>query len=607
MNFLSPAAFFLGGLALVIVALYLRRPRRRSLEVSTLLFWRRVLEREPHRRFLGRLRNPLSLLLQLLIFLLVLLALARPQEASPRGRQSTVIVLDARARMQAPGVFRDAVFAAQDIVSGLAPNDEIAILASEGPPKIVSPFSNDGRDLRQKLALLVPSDAGGNMEETLLLARRLLDAKPGDKRLVVISDRKMPAAGEAEQIAVGKARENVGILAFAQRALPISPQSAEIFVKLGNFSSSADKAEIEFSLDGRPFDLQQFQIAPGENRNLSAVVPKEMLASGDGLLVARLTSTDAQAFDDIAYAVLPTGERLRVLLIGEDDPFLENALKADPSISVEMLSPELWRSEMGADFDAVVFDKWLPKDATLETLGRGSFFFFGRTPFDVAGEEIRPASLEPAGSDSPLLWNVDIEAIRLARASRLSIPRSDQWRASVPVESGGEPIVMALEDVRGVRIVAAAFAVQDSNFPLRVGFPLFVSNVIHWLAGRRLDTEVKLKAGQTFIPVGGQRISRDPIPQGKQAQEKPSPLVEGPLKLAKNGFYDVRGPFRSRWLAINTGDAAESDLRAAESTIDNTPILSRTWGALQSWRWLALAATVLLFAEWFLHHRRVTE
>ena len=81
MNFLFPAAFFLGSLALPIVVLYLRRPSRRPLEFSSLLFWQRVLEREPHRKFLGRLRNPLSLILQLVILLLLLLALARPQES----------------------------------------------------------------------------------------------------------------------------------------------------------------------------------------------------------------------------------------------------------------------------------------------------------------------------------------------------------------------------------------------------------------------------------------------------------------------------------------------------------------------------------------------
>jgi hypothetical protein len=39
MNFLFPAAFFLGSLAVAIVALYLRRPRRTPLEVSSLFFW----------------------------------------------------------------------------------------------------------------------------------------------------------------------------------------------------------------------------------------------------------------------------------------------------------------------------------------------------------------------------------------------------------------------------------------------------------------------------------------------------------------------------------------------------------------------------------------
>ncbi|MFZ0710719.1 MAG: VWA domain-containing protein [Terrimicrobiaceae bacterium] len=607
MNFLFPAAFFFSALSVVIVALYLQRPRRRSLEVSTLLFWQKVLEREPHRKFLGRLRNPLSLLLQLLIFLLLMLALARPEEALPGGRRATVIVLDARARMQASGVFADAVLAAQEMVSRLGPNDEAALLTVEGLPRIVSSFSSDGKELRGKLASLAPSDAGGGMEETLLLARRLLDAKPGEKRLFVISDRKVPASGSVEQISVGKSRDNVGILALAQRPLPASPQSTEIFVKLGNFSSSARDTEIELSLDGRSFDLQRFRIEPGETRNFSTIVPKQMLASGRGFLTASLTSADGLAVDNTAYAALPAGQSLRVLLIGEDDPFLEGALKADPSLAVEILKPEMWRSDMGADFDAVVFDNWLPQDATLDSLGRGSFFFFGRTPFNVAGAETPMASLE-AGLESPLLWNVDLGAIRLARASKLAIPDDGRWRTSTPVQSAGEPMVVTMEGPRGERAVASAFGVGDSNFPLRVGFPLFVSNVVHWLAGRSLEAESDWKAGQTFIPAKGGSISRKPLlEEGVAGGDKVPQVVETPLRFERNGLYEVRGPFRSRWLAVNTGDPAESDLRAAESTGSTISLLSRGWGALQPCRWLTLAALALLVAEWLLHHHRVTE
>jgi aerotolerance regulator-like protein/VWA domain-containing protein len=606
MNFLFPAAFFLGSLAVPIVVLYLRRPSRRPLEFSSLLFWQRVLEREPHRKFLGRLRNPLSLILQLVILLLLLLALARPQEIS-HGHRSTVLVLDMRARMHAPGIFDEAVLAARDVVSRLGPHDEMAILAMEGAPRIISSFSNDTKDLRRKLSSLAPSDAGGNLDEALVLAGRLLDAKPGEKRLIVIGDRKAAAPENAEQITVGKPTDNLAVLTLAQRPLPASPQSAELMVRLGNFSRDANNAELELSLDGRPFDLQRFSMGPGEQRDFSAIIPKEMLSSGTGFLVARLTSEDALKFDNSARAVLPIGQQVRVLLVGEDDPFLENAIKADPSIAVEILRPESWRSALGAGFDVVVYDNWLPPDFASEKLGSEPSLFFGRTPFNLVGEQISPDFLEASESDSPLLWNVEFRDIRLTRAEKLAVPSDARWRASIPMRSAGEPMVMALEGSEGARVVAVAFAVADSNFPLRVGFPLFVSNVIHWLAERNSRSETILKAGETFFPKNGEEIRIDPLPPELAAGEANlGTYSQTPSTLRKDGFYDVRGREGTRWLAVNTLDAAESDLRAAKSENKALPF-TRRWGALQPWRWLALAAIVLLVVEWCLHHRRVTE
>lgn len=606
MSFLFPGAFVLGALAAVIVALYLQRPRRRALEVSTLLFWRRILEREPRRRFLGRLRAPYSLFLQLLIFLLVLLALARPDQAWLRGRHSTVIVLDARARMQAPGVFGDAVLAAHDIVSRLGPKDEAAILGVEGETQIISAFSNDSRELRRKLAALSPSDAGGDLQAALLLARRLLDAKPGGHRLVVISDRPVPASEGVEQITVGKPRENIAILGLAERPVPASPQSAELFAKLGNLSFKARDVELELSLDGRPFDVQRFQIGAGDYRSFSTLVPREMLASGSGFLEARLTSEDGLGFDNTARAALPTGQRLRILLVGSDDPFLENALKADPALEVEILRPEAWRTGLGENFDVVVFDDWLPDGTTLDSLNRGCYFFFGRAPWNAGGVEVPTALLEAGDRQSPLLWNVDLTEIRLAKATRLDLPKDGLWRVSIPVKTAEEPMIAALEGPRGLRAVVTAFKVADSNFPLRVGFPLFVSNVIHWLARRDLENSA-WKAGQTFIPGNGEEISKGPIKEAEASRAGERSLFTGkPLILRENGFYEVRGPVRPKWLAVNTSDPAESDLRAADSG-GKVSALQGTWWPLQPWRWLALAAALLLAVEWGLYHRRVTE
>src|SRR4051812_7949516 len=101
MSFLAPwAAWFLAGVP-VIVLLYLLKLKRRPVAVSTLMFWQRVLQESRRRALFQRLRHLLSLLLHLLIFLLVLGALAKPTfDRFIAAGSSTVIVLDARARMQ---------------------------------------------------------------------------------------------------------------------------------------------------------------------------------------------------------------------------------------------------------------------------------------------------------------------------------------------------------------------------------------------------------------------------------------------------------------------------------------------------------------------------
>lgn len=609
MSFLYPAALFMGLLGLGVIALYLQRPRRRQLEVSSLLFWRRVLEREPQRQFLGRLRNPVSLLLQLLIFFLLLLALARPESQS-QGKQSTVVIVDARARMQADGVFDAAIRAARELMSQAGPGHEVALLAVEGEAVVLSPFSTDGRGLREKLDGLTVSDAGGGMEEALTLGRDLLASRPGIRRLVAITDRPLEIADDAEQVLVGKARDNVAILSLAQRPVPSSPQSAEVFVKLGNFSHEQKEIELELSLDGKPIDLKKFSLQAGGLEGFSTLVSEELLRGSRGFFEARVIASDGLAIDNEARAAISAGEPVRVLLLTSGNPFLESALKADPSIGLEILAPESWKAGMGSGFDAVIFDNWMPQGATLEGLGDGAFFFFGRSPFEESGQAERAFALERTAEDSPLLWNVDLSAVRLDHTLKIDVPEGEGIRTTVPLQSGGEPVLFTLERRDHRRVIATGFTVGDSNFPLKAAFPLFVSNAIHWLAGREGGGGDALVAGQTFVPAEGERIAEKPQPGGgdEALTDEARSLTGEPVRLKKNGFYEVRsrGGTPARWLAVNTASEEEADLRTAKSN-RNLLLVTLGWSTLRPWQWLALAALGLIVVEWFLHHRRLTE
>ncbi len=599
MNFVFPAAFFLTALGAGIVALYLQRQRRRTIEVSTLLFWQRVMEREPHRQFLGRLRHPLSLLVQLLILLAVILALARP-EPGRRATGHTMVVIDARARMQAGDgrVFRDAVKAAQDIAARASSESPVGILAVRGGPDLISGFSGDSRDLREKLSALPVTDAAGGMEETLALGRRLLESQPGERRLVVITDRPLET-DDAEEILTGRAEDNAAILALSQRPVPSSPQSAEVFVKIGNFAVEASDLELELSLDGRVFDLQKFRVGPGEEKNYSLVVPAEMLRAGPGGLQAKLTQRDGLEVDNSAHALLTTGSPLRVLLLTKDNPFLEGALRADPSVQMEILEPSGWRPEFAESFDAVIFDREFPAGLSLDG---GRFFFFGRSPFESPGESVVVSDPEITDAKNPLLWNV--KSIGPVKARLLRAPEG--WRFEAPLFGEGSPLVLMVEKPGGSRHVATAFGVDDTAFPLRAGFPLFVSNVVRWLAGREHTGTGVLEAGQIFHPAPGEKIALKPRETPTVLAGEAPLLAEAPVRLERKGFYETRGPRETRWVAVNASSGEESDLRKSTNSAGSF-LSTPSAGGLLLWQGIALLALGLLLVEWWLHHRRITE
>jgi hypothetical protein len=410
---------------------------------------------------------------------------------------------------------------------------------------------------------------------------------------VAISDRPAEAEG-VDFLLTGKSAPNAAILTLAQRALPASPQSAEIFTTLANYAPEERTLELELALDGRIFDLQAFPIGPGATRDYTIIVPAEMLTTGPGHLTARLTTPDRLEADDTARAVLSTGRPLRVLLVGVDNPFLESALRADPGIELEMLEPSAWQPALAGGFDAVVFAGEFPESLDL---AQGRFLFVGRSPFDTPGEPVFVGEPELTDRASPLFWNVGPTGP--LRARLLQPPADGGWTVRSPLEGAGAPMVLTLEKPGGPRHVAAAFRTDDSAFPLRAGFPIFLSNTVRWLAGREAEAPFPVAAGAVVNPPAGTKLATTP---GEDA----TAFTAGARPMDSRGFYALRKGDETQWIAVNAGDAVESDLRTATTEVP-AHLAGLAPGGLLPWQWIALLALVLLVTEWILHHRRITE
>jgi hypothetical protein len=79
MSFANPAALWAGLLAVAIVALYLRRSRLPQLPITAPRLWQAALAAEPSRLAWRPWRGPVSLVVQLAVLALLVLALADPR------------------------------------------------------------------------------------------------------------------------------------------------------------------------------------------------------------------------------------------------------------------------------------------------------------------------------------------------------------------------------------------------------------------------------------------------------------------------------------------------------------------------------------------------
>ena len=660
MTFLAPwAAWFLAGVP-VIVLLYLLKLKRRPVAVSTLLFWQRVMQENRQRALFQKLRNLFSLLLHLLIFLLIVAALAKPAlDRRVREGASLVLIVDTRARMQAveSGTetrFTRALTEARKFAREAGPGRQLALLTAGASPNVIVPFTSDERALLQGLDSLAVTDAAGDLEASLALADSLLASRKGDARIVVLTDAEKIKSeirnqkSEMSFVACGSARDNIAITRFATRPLPASPQTSEVLLAIKNFGRATVSGNVEISFDGKLLDVKPFTLEPGKERfEVFASVPRPT-RGGRGWLTARLDGKDALAADNTAYAVLPAPEPHRVLLVTKGNWFLEKLLAADRQVQFELIEPAAWQADFAAKFDAVILDNFIPPSFDLAT-SAGNVLFLKQSPFTTGDAPLAQPLVSESDALHPLLRLVSLQNVTIVRAAAAKLPDAgDGWAWQAPLRSFEHPLLIvgerrsragappaespagappadrregsAGEAPAGLiaggapaplqRIAALAFDVSDSDLPLRIAFPLLMSNAVHWLAGEASETLASVIAGENVALAAGASISTEPLtsPDAKTDAAKFAGDVFQPLR---NGFYQLQETGGAGWLAVNTFSQAESDLRgagtpaAAPAALPLPGLAAFTGWPL--WQHLALAALALFTIEWWLFHRRRTE
>lgn len=626
MNFLAPLSLlWLLPVSGLIVALYLLRLKRRDVTVSSVMLWQSILQDTQANAPFQKLRRNLLLLLQLFIAAFVIFALSRPfLWASGLGGKTTALVLDASASMKATdeqgGRFAEAVRRARALVGQKEAGDAVLIVLAGDKPVTLSPLTTDSEKLKAALNRAQPTDAPGDMREAIRFAASLVASRAG-AQVTVVTD---GAFGRMDEIALGGAKlgfvtvgkagaENAAITAFDVRDAFGGGLGRQAFVTVQNFGTKAQTVPLELRANNILIDAHEIALRPGETKSETF---ENVRADSGGVVQARLVAADSLPADNEATVTIAPRRALRILLVTEGNPFFERALNTDGRVTLDAVRPDTYKPGDSASHDLTVFDNSAPP----AKLPSGRYLFWGKGPEDadfspatVTGGDTNQPQILDWSRAHPLMRFVDLANVKLLQAHSIA---PAPWGETL-AETDNGPLIVAGEH-NNTKAVYVGFSLLESDMPLRIAFPVFLSNCIQWLTARPGDSGGVTRPGEVMAlaatPANGSlTITR---PDGRK-DTLPATPTAAPLydRTDTVGVYRATGKEFEQTFAVSLLSPSESDIRPVARpvvVVTDAPdegkagVTNRgTVVRREVWQWLALAALVILCAEWFVYHRRL--
>jgi hypothetical protein len=421
-------------------------------------------------------------------------------------------------------------------------------------------------------------------------------------------------------VKVGKTAKNVAITQFAVRRYPLDKSRYEAMLELTNTNPEPVNIELSLLGDGAVVDVTRLALGPSER--LRRFYPDLGGASRD--LEARIRfaggGEDDLPVDNRAFATLPERRRARVLVVSAGNAYLEAAVLLDEYLNVTEIQPSAYPPE--GTFDVTIFDNVAPP----RVARTGAALYLGPPAEgpDAANVPVKSGpALEMFGFDewdekSPLLRFMAMPDIQVLTGHELVPEKGDKVLGSSVEENGRKhPILVSGTRPEGA-FVALGFDPRRSDMVLRIGFPLFVLNVIDAFSAESTEALSSFRTGEVWrVPLGTRRVTSDADAgivevKGPAGQRVEAPLEDQSAVLfgERAGFYDVGGVEPPLRFAASLSDAAESRIEPHEElapgvTAGKGPELGVTTRR-SVWVLLLLGVLLVSLVEWITYHRRWT-
>jgi Ca-activated chloride channel homolog len=224
----------------------------------------------------------------------------------------------------------------------------------------------------------------------------------------------------------------------------------------------------------------------------------------------------------------------------------------------------------------------------------------------AGGAAVGIGRVRASDAGDPLLTNVSLQDVHIARSQDMTA--STFGRALIT--SLQTPLVLVRD--QPFRQALFGFDIHESDFPLRIGFPVLIENLSEWMLPPSVPSRsFHPDEAVTIVPETGATAVTVTRPDGSKRS-----LATGSIATFADtdqvGVYTVdqtvAGVVDRSWFAVNLFSDATSQLTPVDHLTlppaQGSPSTQASHrGFLQVWPWIALLGLVLVLAEWLAFHR----
>ena len=600
----------LGSLGGLIAALYLLDRARRKKLVSTLRFWTsaaRVEEKQTRKK----MRDPWSLILQLVSLCLLLLAIAQLQWGTrERSGRDHVLLLDTSAwsgEIAGNSTVLDREKSlARTYVTRVPARDRLMIVEASALVTPLTSFTLDRAQLGAALRDARPGWTALDIHHALSYAQQA-QAWPGGQagEIVYIGPGEIGSPDESKEalpnlrvIRVPFDPRNIGIVNMAVTRGDAAAGEWRAAITVKNYSVSTRTVRLQTRFGQTVFAPRLLAIGPKQQSQAEYIFD----TTGAGRLSASIEPPDALPSDDSVALALPRNGPLRIAVFTSREAAWQPLLEANSRISAKFFTPGQYSVKPNEDI--ALLDGFSPSPAP-----------------SVPTVWVQPPDI---GSPLPVKTRVEHTAITNwnstaifanglrttdARLGSAEVFQTFDGDLSIAGTAQG-PVVVARPAANGhAPFAVIGFDPLGPEMRFQLATPLLFANLLRWLAPDAMDA-VDFSAGR----VGPASVSLETATAPEQFRVRtdsgnavPFSVHDGTLQMfaVHPEIVSIESPGRQRVVSLTLPNVADEQWTPPTGAASGLPG-SSGWksNSVTLWQALAVLGAAGLIAEWLLFGRR---